>query len=111
MTLKEVLCVDVMEDLEQAVTSDRSRDDDGVERTHQDTQERLGMWAWGKPREREEDDAQEDGTGRVLCGQRIVRVAVNAFGVSSNLLAPGQSGEAAVKENLGGASFYRYPLS
>lgn len=48
MTLREVLCVDEMEDLKWVVTGDRSGQDYGMERTHGGAKERLDMW---NPRE------------------------------------------------------------
>lgn len=69
----------------------------GVARNLRGGEERLGMG--GNPGLGVGE--REDGTsGRVLCRQQTVRIAVNAFGVPKDLLTPDQADEGAVKENF-----------
>ena len=81
MTLSEVLCVDVMEDLKRMVTGNRSRHD-GLVSTRGDATERLGM---RETSGLNGDAREENGINRpVPCGHEIKRVAVKEFGVLSD---------------------------
>lgn len=77
------------------VTDNCSGRDDRMERTCWDGKDLLDM----RDTPGNDDNAWEKGMHEpVLYGQRTVRIAVKAFGVSSDLLTPDQTGEAAVKE-------------
>lgn len=82
---EEVLCADMMADLPGIVTGDCSGHDNGRTRTRGDATERLAMEEAPKVY----GSAREDETnGPVLCGQRMMLLAVKVCGVSSDLLTP-----------------------
>lgn len=78
MTLREVLSVDVMQDLKRIFTRNHSGRDDDMYKTRGDAKELIGM----RETPGTDDDAWEDEKhGPVLCEQGPVWVAVEAFGV------------------------------
>lgn len=100
MTLRNVMCVDVMVDLKRMIGT-RGGHDDRMKRLHGGNEERLDIGETPGV----DGDEREDGTSRAaLCGQRTVRVAVNSFHVWSNLLTLGVGAYGGIDEG-GGRGF------
>lgn len=70
MTPREVLCVDVMADMQLMTTGNRIGHDDGMERTHGGTEGCLSM---GETPRVDGNEREEGKSEPMLCGQKTER--------------------------------------